>query len=195
MSAESLLLLGRIFERLLIVCFAGLSLWMGWKLFFKRKDVTDQTAEFSFKDIVIKLQKVAPGMMFTFFGAAVLGIALWQNLKASDPATNRQLTYLGRNAAETAKQLQALNLAVSLANLPANVPISPDDRSRFNRSATNLTLLRNDIVRNLVGPEKFSIWSRYNTLYQQNKADVPPVAREAVEEVFKLMQDLGAGSP
>jgi hypothetical protein len=190
MSVELLVALGRVCERLLIVGLAGFSLWMGWRLFYARLSLADQTAEFTIKDIVIKLQKVAPGVMFAFFGAAILGIALWQNLKVTDPATNRQVAYLGGNTAETRRLTQALNLAVSLASLPANTPISPPDRARLSARAEDLTLLRNELVRS-IGPENFAIWSKYAGAYQRNKDDVPKEYRGIVEEVFRLMQDTG----
>jgi cytoskeletal protein RodZ len=173
---------------------------MGWRLFYARLNVDDQTAEFSFKDFAVRLQKVAPGVMFALFGAAVLGIALQQNLTLSNGAslspnpnsqTQQTIEYLGAKNAEATGQLQALNFAVSLANLPTTSPISPDDRSRFNKKANNLTLLRNNIVRTMVTSAKFELWSRYNSTYLQNKDDVPSDARAAVAEVVDLMQDFG----
>jgi hypothetical protein len=195
MSVELLLTFGRVFERLLIVGFAGLSIWMGWRLFYARLNVDDQTAEFSMKDIVIKLQKVAPGVMFAFFGAAVLSIALSHNLRVTDSTadsetgttTNRQLAYLGGDNAETRQVLRALNLAVSLASLEPKAPISAPDRDRLHARVDDLTLARNETVKGIVGPKKFSLWSQY----QQGKRDMAPAELKTVESINTLMQDQG----
>jgi hypothetical protein len=86
MDSESLLIISRSLERLLIVVFAGASLWMGWQLFLRVANTTDQQAEFSYKDMVVRLQRVGPGVFFALFGAVVLSISLSNSLVVSNPS-------------------------------------------------------------------------------------------------------------
>jgi hypothetical protein len=69
----------RAFERLLIVFFAGASIFLGWHL-FKIGAVSPQSGELSGKGFKFSLQKVGPGVFFSAFGAIVLSVALTNGL-------------------------------------------------------------------------------------------------------------------
>lgn len=69
----------RAFERLLIVFFAGTSIFLGWHL-FKIGVVSPQSGELSGKGFKLSLQKVGPGVFFSAFGAIVLSVALTNGL-------------------------------------------------------------------------------------------------------------------
>lgn len=62
-------------ERILIACFGGMSLVLGWDLF--RKGILDPSVgHFEKGEWRISLQKVGPGVFFALFGAAVLCFGL-----------------------------------------------------------------------------------------------------------------------
>ena len=61
-------------ERLVIVLVSAICLWMGWRLFLEQGKQVTQSAEFSFKGALIKLQRVGPGVFFALFGATILTV-------------------------------------------------------------------------------------------------------------------------
>jgi hypothetical protein len=196
MSIEEILVFGRITERLLVIGLAGLSLWLGWKLFFIRMQKDDQTAVLTFKDIAIKLQKVAPGVMFALFGGAIMVVALFQNLKVTVPASTQEASglsyaYFGENKSETARKLKAVNLAVRLAGLAQHMDLPSDDRIKFGKSAQTLLQLQLDLVQSLVTKDRFENWRKWNAAYAQNPDAVDQPQKNDVEAINALLQDEG----
>jgi hypothetical protein len=74
-SADQILVTGRVIERILVCVFAGASLLCGWNL-FRVGVVTEQSAGFSGKGISANLRRVGPGIFFALFGSIVLSLAL-----------------------------------------------------------------------------------------------------------------------
>lgn len=69
---DSLVSLLRMLERLLVVGFGGMSIYLGYKLFFHLPNQADQKGKFDLPGIKIILSKVAPGIFFLAFGAIIL---------------------------------------------------------------------------------------------------------------------------
>src|SRR5438552_768004 len=86
MDSESLLTIGRVLERLLIVVIGGLSLGMGWHLYVKGVEKR-QVAEIQHDRTVIRLKDVGPGAFFAVVGALVLLVALLNSLVFSQPSS------------------------------------------------------------------------------------------------------------
>jgi hypothetical protein len=75
METADIGLLLRGFERLIIVLAAALSVWLGYRLF--SLVVADRGSfDGKFGEWQIKLQRIAPGVFFALFGAAILAFAL-----------------------------------------------------------------------------------------------------------------------
>jgi hypothetical protein len=70
-----MLILARALERLIVVGFSGISIVLGWNL-FRVKMVKDQAADFTTKDIQIRLARVGPGIFFAMFGMGGLLFSL-----------------------------------------------------------------------------------------------------------------------
>ena len=75
MSDTQILIFARALERLIVVGFSGISIVLGWNLFRVRM-VKDQTADFTAKEIRIRLARVGPGIFFALFGMGGLLFSL-----------------------------------------------------------------------------------------------------------------------
>ena len=67
----------RALERILDSAIGGLSIYLGYRLFFKLPDKTDSQGKFILPgNISIYLSRVGPGVFFALFGAAVIALSL-----------------------------------------------------------------------------------------------------------------------
>lgn len=95
MEAVSMLILGRIIERVMIVMVAGMSIWLGTRLFLHALP-SDQEGEIDVHNFKIRLTKVGPGIFFGAFGVCIVVYALTSKLEFSD-ADISQLNTLSSN--------------------------------------------------------------------------------------------------
>ena len=73
-------------ERLFIVCFGGLSVYQGYKLFMAGFTNADSSMEASGgKSRKLKLTRIAPGIFFALFGATILVVSLLRPLDINGP--------------------------------------------------------------------------------------------------------------
>jgi len=65
---------GRMIERLLVVASAGLSIYLGYRLFLRIPDYRDAQGEIKLPamNMSVTFSRVGPGVFFAVFGAAVL---------------------------------------------------------------------------------------------------------------------------
>jgi hypothetical protein len=79
---EDLVIIGlRMLERLLVVGFGGMSIYLGYKLFFHLPHQTDQKGEIELPGIKVVLSRVGPGVFFLVFGAFILITNLHQGIE------------------------------------------------------------------------------------------------------------------
>jgi hypothetical protein len=66
--------LGRMLERLLVVAFAGLGVYLGYRLFLQIPDYKDAQGEIKLPamNMSVTFSRVGPGVFFAIFGVAVL---------------------------------------------------------------------------------------------------------------------------
>jgi len=62
----------RMLERLLVVGFGGLAIYLGYKLFFHLPHQTDHAGKITLPGMKIVLSRVGPGIFFLAFGAIIL---------------------------------------------------------------------------------------------------------------------------
>ncbi len=79
----------RMIERLFIVGFGGLSIYLGYRLFFQFPYIDDQHGEFEFPGIKVVMSKVGPGVFFLVIVAYILIQSLAQGIKVE---TGQQAT-------------------------------------------------------------------------------------------------------
>ena len=79
---EDLIIIGlRMLERLLVVGFGGMSIYLGYKLFFHLPHQTDQNGEIELPGMKVVLSRVGPGVFFLVFGAFILITNLHQGIE------------------------------------------------------------------------------------------------------------------
>ena len=79
MDIDSIIITGRVVERLTIILIGGMSLGMGWHLYVKGVD-KKQVAEIKHQETLIRFRDVGPGAFFAVFGAVILIAALGRSL-------------------------------------------------------------------------------------------------------------------
>jgi hypothetical protein len=188
MDPTSLLIVGRAAERLLIVAFAGLSLWMGWQLFLRLNVEPNQQAELSYKDFLIRLQRVGPGVFFALFGVVVLSVSVASPFEAetrpgNNAPTNR-ITYLAQSVErDLDRWIPALNTAVSILAIPPEQPLSLPDRRLLAGTTEALAEVRTEFLAQRLGVPKVTAWLDWRESFRSNPNAVPEHFREMVEEV------------
>lgn len=81
---EDLIIIGlRMLERLMVVGFGGMSIYLGYKLFFHLPNQTDQNGEIELPGIKVVLSRVGPGVFFLVFGAFILITNLHQGIETT----------------------------------------------------------------------------------------------------------------
>ncbi|WP_198246677.1 hypothetical protein [methane-oxidizing endosymbiont of Gigantopelta aegis] len=78
-----LVLILRMLERLMVVGFGGMAIFLGYKLFFHLPYQSDQEGKLELPGIKIVLSRVAPGTFFLAFGALILSQNLNQGISQS----------------------------------------------------------------------------------------------------------------
>ncbi len=83
MNPQQLVILGRMGERSATWALAALLLFFAYKLASTRRSQPNQTAEFKWNDILIKLARISPGVFFAILGTVILVTNLRSPLELS----------------------------------------------------------------------------------------------------------------
>ena len=160
MDSESLLTIGRVLERLLIVVIGGLSLGMGWHLYVKGVEKR-QVAEIQHDKTVIRLKDVGPGAFFAVVGALVLVVALLNSLIFSRPlspdkrpaasSASGKLGYFKYGSGASSKQstadvVTAITTVTQLVAPHNNWEDTPWQRRGVEQAMTNLSLMKAEVL-------------------------------------------------
>jgi hypothetical protein len=77
----------RMIERLLAVGIGGMSIYLGYRLFFALPTIRDASGEFHLPfDIKVILWRIGPGAFFALFGAAVVALSFYSSVRYDDVA-------------------------------------------------------------------------------------------------------------
>lgn len=82
---------GRVLERLLVVLFAGLSVYLGYRLFLQIPDFRDSSGEVKMPslNLSVTFSRVGPGIFFAVFGVAVLVASYVHGVTIEPPPKNQ----------------------------------------------------------------------------------------------------------
>ena len=175
------LILGRIIERLFVVLFGGLALFLGWRLFMV--GVADpQIAEIKFKDWKVSLRQVGPGSVFAALGIAVIGFALFRPLEISDNAKSadaadargRKVSYLNpRN--DLRYWVRALNTVARLDvnQLTGDSAFATSRKAELAQAQEAIVSLRNILLTEKFARSDLQAWQRYQNDYLNDPRSVP----------------------
>ena len=83
---------GRVLERLLVVLFAGLSVYLGYRLFLQIPDFRDSSGEVKLPslNLMVTFSRVGPGIFFAVFGVAVLVASYVHGVTIEPPPKNQE---------------------------------------------------------------------------------------------------------
>lgn len=188
MEYESILAIFRGSERLLIVIFGGISLYLGWNLF--RRGVTiEQRAEFSKGNFSVTLQKVGPGVFFALFGAAILINATINTFSHTEPSNDGKSAgvntrYLLNNEDKNKlfSTVEGLNTIISVSK-KLNDTNYRKEKIRLQQSVIRLNELRSELLKSGMGEREYSLWKKYRNDYKSNKALIKD------ESILRTLED------
>lgn len=199
MDPLSALVVARGLERLMIVAAGAAAMWMGWKLFYRLNNQPDQQAEFSYKQLLVKFQRVGPGIFFAFFGSAVLAFSIFQPLRIApgdidvEPgAKNRtqsgSVSYLGgATKVDLERWIVSLNTVLDVAGLPTDSEIPDPDRKLLKNSTNATEELRNELLKLVFGETDVLIWFKWRKDYAKKKNSVPESELQTVARVQEFV--------
>lgn len=131
MDAELIAVGMRSFERVLVVLFAGLSIYWGFRLFLVLPIETQSDGELKLPGVSVVLAKAGPGIFFVAFGVLVNLASLYQPVKVVGPG----IEYAG--IASKAETRAAAPLKPSAA-----MPVDPQAVSRVQLSLQSINCLQ-----------------------------------------------------
>ena len=195
MNVDSLII-GRVIERLLVVLFGGLALFLGWRLFIVGV-VDPQIAEIKFRGWKVTLRQVGPGSVFAALGIAVTAFALYRPLEISDSAKvadtaagSRKISYL-TGGEDLRRWIRAMNTVEKL-----DVNKLTEDSIAAKSRRDELKQAQQAIVefRNLLLAEKFprpdlEAWLRYQENYLKDPRSVPGELRPVLTKIEPWMTE------
>jgi hypothetical protein len=191
MEIDVVLAFGRAAERIIIIFFCGMSLWFGWKLFYRATDTADHSGDLTWKSFAFRFQKVGPGVFFALFGAVVLAIALRSPVEiksaSKDGKDGGSVSYLG-DSGDGMAQLVAMNVAARIASLPKSAPIAEADRAALSAAKDEYQVIRLALVKQIAGPEDYYIWQQFREMLSGDPDSIPEKNRAAVARVQSLLE-------
>lgn len=162
MDTESVGLLFRGSERLIVVLAAFSAIWLGYRLF--DRVVSDRGAfEGKIGEWQIKLQRIAPGVFFAMFGASILVFALNAPFKQTPSSgsvggeTQSTTEYVNPQVAATEQTraldaIVAMSTAISLLNNPTlTSTLEPVDQNLAIGTVSKLILHRDMLIDDAYG--------------------------------------------
>lgn len=149
----------RMIERIIIVLFAGVSIFFGWNL-FKIGVVQESTGTFEGKGYKVIIQKAGPGIFFSMFGTIILVIALIFGLNKSETTSRDQnngssktiVLFNDSNGKFDNKKIVASINSLSLIE-PNIIPYSTN-KIAYEQAVQNLKNYRDLILINVFGKEE-----------------------------------------
>lgn len=101
MMDDSLVSVLRMLERLLVVGFGGMAIYLGYKLFFHLPYQADHEGKLEIPGVKIVLSRVAPGVFFLAFGAIVLLQSLNNGIEQRKSLSSHSLVNNKKEIVET----------------------------------------------------------------------------------------------
>ena len=155
--------IARAFERILIVAFAGCSLFLGFRLFRITAENAGQLSAEG-QGWTIRMAQVGPGVFFAFFGAAVLIFALWQAPTETIGPDERRIVRgsisIPSSATSPRDAVRAFNTLALVIDGPAAA--GDKERSRAKQALSVLEPVKASLVDQVLGPNQYNEWTILN---------------------------------
>lgn len=183
-------------ERLLVVCFGGMSIYLGYRLFFIAAS-NRGSLDAAIKDWKLSSKNLAPGVFFSLFGMVVLSLALSNSLslESSQPSASgvvqSSVRYVNQPSQRTPRDkateiafalLQVERLLVSNGSSPQLVQIQP--------LAPKVSAARHVVVESASTPEAVEWYSRVTTKLATDPSAYGQLSKQEQEDYEWLKQVL-----
>lgn len=185
------------FERLLVVLFGGMSLWLGYRLFMNGVLIA-QTASGEFRSAKIQLTKVGPGIFFALFGTAVISISLFRPLSFNDTfmplvSTNSQAQGIrsfswGAEMGGPPDIIPAINLYDSLLKNPEFKLPSFFSNENVEKSQKDFQAFKSFIAISKFGTDKVRMYSKERERFLQFPESYSQEDRQTLSDISALME-------
>lgn len=171
-DASSAVLAGRVMERLIIVGFAGLCLFLGYRLFLVTEqhngELLAKTGSYS-----LKMSRIAPGIFFAAFGCAVLSYSLFKAPEITFDGNGNPVRVLGVSLLKDIKPSTSKDFIVALTTLQYLTSDLQSPRKEFAEKVfLRLEPLKRVLVDGYFGPGRYAEWADLNDLKKQNPGEV-----------------------
>lgn len=171
----------RFLERLAVVLFGGMAIYLGYRLFIKVPVHKNSSGKVVLPwDISVALTRVGPGVFFALFGVVVVGLSLIRPLEIGLLGSDVSTRYAsGSNLADPTARADAralLRKEIAVLNtfpqyLPENLP--QPDRDSVGRSIRHVKLM---LMKPVWGEpdEGFGDFSKFERWVLDDEPDPPP---------------------
>ena len=127
----------RMLERIIVVGFGGLSIYLGYKLFFHLPNNTDHKGQIELPGIKLVLSRVGPGIFFCAFGSIILFQSLYEEVQVK---LTSQVTETGKDLSAAIKESSMNNTEYFSGAAPAVTSQTGNDSEGF--SLNSITVQR-----------------------------------------------------
>ncbi len=174
----------RSIERILVVCFSGISIYLGYRLFSQIPEKTDTEGKIILPGgISIYMSRVGPGVFFALFGLIVLALSLYFSVSIKNTPGGPKILVASANQSAGATSPETIYRGIS-QHFETNKDILKDNRLNMRPDMYQLNnlmgLIRSDLtetkrsdVERLIKKIKFrmiySVWSDEWGDYEQFK--------------------------
>lgn len=188
-------LLFRFFERLIVVLFSGMAIYLGFRLFLAVPEQRNASGEIKLpKDISIILSRIGPGAFFALFGTLVLGLALLRPLAVNSLESGNPSSYSYASPAPTkdasaahadARAVLRKEIAV-LNTIPGElmVDLPEADKESIVRALRRVKL---KLMQPVWGTSKegFGNFSDFERWVQEGESDPPPEGMQGALTLYR----------
>lgn len=113
----------RMLERILAVCIGGMTIYLGYRLFFHLPFERDNQGELTLPGIKIVLSRVGPGVFFAAFGSAVLVYSLLQPVSIKTTLVSKKPVDPSSEPVMTASTLEFIGIGPSPSSSESTVSL------------------------------------------------------------------------
>ena len=175
-----IVLTGRVIERIFIILFGGMSLFLGYRLFYgiEKNYFSGDVEAKSGEGLYIKIKNLAPGIFFAGFGSLVLAISMQSQIIHSFPNTNGEATeklrhsfsIAGDDDSDLARKAASIKLLTDFY-LENQQYLSKEDRQYYQAAAVVSRNVVRDIVDIHLGTGSYELYEKS----QRNLDSASPV--------------------
>jgi len=182
-------------ERLMIVGFAGLAIWLGYKLFEKAASESGELLA-KHQQSTLQLKRIGPGVFFALFGVSVLGFSLVKPIetKINDQTTGIEIRQFSGPGQLVTNSEEAIRLIVSINQIKffadaRRTPTSEEEWTQYLVAVSELVSFRPRFVNAIYERDVMTQWNDWRKSAQSDPSFESKLS-EADRKLYKAIQDM-----